>query len=438
MRLVPLLWAALPLLAADSFLIRNVTVHPVSSAEIANASLLVEDGKIRDVGLKVVAPKGIRIVEGKGLHVYPGMIDSATELGLGEIGSVRETSDTGELGEYNPQLRALVAVNPASEHLPVVRANGITSAIALPFVGTGEGGGGGRGGAPSPKLITGQPAMIHLDGWTWEDMAVKRSTAIEIIFPVIQTGGGRFAEANPGAAPRTTFVESKRAYDKRLRELDDFFDSARRYQTAKSGNAPGFKADLKFEAMIPVLEGKLPAMVTAVRERAIRDAIAFADKQKIKIILAGGREYGKLMPELKSRNIPVITGPTLALPLNEDDAYDSAATLPAELYKAGVKFAFGSFTNQFSRNLPYQAATAVAYGLPYDEALKAVTLNAAQIWGVADQIGSIEMGKWADLILTDGDPLETKTQIKELYIKGRKTELASKHTRLYDKYINRP
>jgi imidazolonepropionase-like amidohydrolase len=252
------------------------------------------------------------------------------------------------------------------------------------------------------------------------------------VFPSLQTGGTRFAEQ------RVPFAQARRNYESRLRAVDSFFENARRYREAKLARSPEFKADLKYEAMLSVLEGKQPLMITAVRERAIRDAIALADRQKIKVVIAGGREFGKLLPELKARNIPVIAGPTLALPLNEDDAYDAAATLPSELFKAGVKFAFGTFGNQFSRNLPYQAADAVAYGLPYDEALKAVTLNAAEIWGVAGEIGSIEKGKWADLMITDGDPLETRTQVKQVFIKGRPVDLANKHTRLYEKYLNRP
>jgi imidazolonepropionase-like amidohydrolase len=423
----------LPLAAAEVTLIRNITIYPVTGPEIANGSILIEDGKIADMGAKVNAPKHAKIVEGKGLRAYPGMIDSATELGLGEISSIRETSDTGEIGEYNPQLRTIVAVNPSSEHIPVVRANGVTTAIALPYVSAG---GGGRGGAVSPKMITGQVALIHLDGWTWEDMEVKRSTAMELIFPSITTPGGRFAEF-AGAAPRLTYAEQKRQYEKRLKDLNEFFENARRYQTAKSARAPDFKTDLKYEAMIPVLEGKTPMMITVSREKSIKDAIAFADKQKVKVVLAGAREYGATMADLKAKGIPVITPQTLALPQREDDQYDQGASLPAELHKAGVKFAFGSFTNQFSRNLPYQAATAVAYGLPYDVALKAVTVTPAEIWGVADRIGSIEKGKIADIMITDGDPLETKTQIKQLFINGKPVDLASRHTKLNDKYGSR-
>jgi imidazolonepropionase-like amidohydrolase len=423
----------------DSFLIRGATVHPVASAEIQNGSVLVRDGKIVGVGRNLAAPKGTRIVEGKGLHVYPGMIDSGTQLGLAEIGSVRESVDTGEIGKFDPQLRAEVAINPSSEHIPVTRANGITAVITLPMASGGEGGGGRRGGGGG-SIITGQAALVHLDGWTWEEMDVKKSAAMAMRFPSIISGGGRFGGGDlpPDIAARFSFTESKKNYETELRELKEFFEESRRYQKAKAANLKGFKTDLKFEAMLPVLEGKEPLVVMASRERAIHDAVQFSDQQKVKVIIADPRELGKMGPELKARNITAILGPTLALPLHEDDPYDSAYTLPGQFYKAGVKFAFGSFNNEFSRNLPYQAATAVAFGLPYDEALKAVTMNPAQIWGVSDKMGSIEEGKSADLMITDGDPLEAKTQVKQLYIKGKTVDLSNKHTRLYEKYLNRP
>jgi imidazolonepropionase-like amidohydrolase len=440
----PLAFAVLltfPLLAGqdDSFLIRGATVHPVASAEIQNGSVLVRDGKIVGVGRNLAAPKGTRIVEGKGLHVYPGMIDSGTQLGLAEISSVRESVDTGEIGKFDPQLRAEVAINPSSEHIPVTRANGITAVITLPMAAGGDGGGGRRGGGGG-SIITGQAALVHLDGWTWEEMDVKKSAAMAMRFPSIISGGGRFGGGDlpPDIAARFSFTESKKNYETELRELKEFFEESRRYQKAKTANLKGFKTDLKFEAMLPVLEGKEPLVVMASRERAIHDAVQFADQQKVKVIIADPRELGKMGPELKARNITAILGPTLALPLHEDDPYDAAYALPGQFYKAGVKFAFGTFNNEFSRNLPYQAATAVAFGLPYEEALKAVTMNPAQIWGVSDKMGSIEEGKSADLMITDGDPLEAKTQVKQLYIKGKTVDLSNKHTRLYEKYLNRP
>lgn len=421
----------------DTFLVRGVTVHPVTGPVVDNTNVLVVDGKIAEIGAKVVAPaKTTKVVDGKGLHLYPGMINSGTEVGLSEISSVRESADTNELGDFDPQLRAAIAVNPSSEHIPVTRANGITSVIVMPA--TAGGGGGMRGGGGAGQVISGQVGLMHLDGWTWEEMSINRSAAMEFKFPALATPNRRFDDmATSFGITRTPYAELKRAYDKRLQDTHTFFEKARRYQKAKASKEAGFRTDLRFEAMIPVLEGKTPMMVTASKARTVKEAIEFADKERIKIIIAGVDEIGDYTAKLKEKGIPVICGPTLELPNNEDDPYDQKATLPGELARAGVKIAFGTFDVQFARNLPYQAAHAVAFGLPNEEALKAVTINAAEIWGVGDKVGSIEKGKWADLILTDGDPLETKTQIKRMFIQGKEVDLSSKHTKLYDKYMGR-
>jgi imidazolonepropionase-like amidohydrolase len=421
--------------ANDTFIIRNVAVYPVTGPSVDNVSVLVVDGKISEIGAKVLAAKTIRVIDGKGLRLYPGMINSATEVGLDEIGAVRESVDTNELGQFDPQLHATVAVNPSSEHIPVTRANGITSVIVTPAT---AGGGEGRGRNGTPQIISGQAGLMHLDGWTWEEMTINRNAALELKFPIIQTIPARFAEmAAILGLPRTTYADAKRNYEKELQELHAFFEEARRYQKAKAGKDPSLKTNLRFEAMMPVLEGKEPIMMIAGKAKVIKEVIEFADREKVKIVIAGVEETGDYAAKLKEKGIAVICGPTLELPNNEDDAYDQKATLPGELFKAGVKIAFGSFDVEFARNLPYQAATAVAYGLPYDEALKAVTINPAEIFGVSDKIGSVEKGKWADVILTDGDLLETKTQIKHMFIKGREVDLTSRHTRLYDKYMSR-
>jgi imidazolonepropionase-like amidohydrolase len=439
MKLAGLLLAAAATLLAgadDTFLIRGIDVYPVTSKPMQGVSVLVQDGKIAEISAKITPPKGMKIVEGKGLRLYPGMIDSATNLGLQEVQSVRETVDTGELGEFMPQLRALVAVNPESEHFGAVRVNGITSAIALP------GGGGGRGGGT--QTIGGQAALIHTSGWTWEDMEISRSAAMQLTFPSMGGRGGRggftpdtVAELVGGDAGAAGGANARRQYDDAIAKINDFFDEARRYQKEKAAHAPGFETDLKKEAMIPVLDGKLPLAVSASTADAIHDAIQFADKQHVKIVIMGPREVGKAGAELKAHNIPVILGRALALPEHEDDSYDQAMALPNEFYKAGVKFAMGTFTNEFVRNLPYQAATAVAFGLPADEALKSVTINPAEIWGQADKVGSIEKGKWADLVITNGDMLEIQTKIEHVYVKGKEVDLTNKQTRLYEKYLSR-
>ena len=433
-------WAA----SNDTFVIRNADVYPVTGAVMKGVSVLVQDGKIADIGPKIVAPKAMRVVDAKGLRVYPGMIDSGTELGLAEIASVRESVDTGELGEFMPQLRALASVNPGSEHFGVVRVNGITSVMTFPSTGGRGGGGGGRGGGGEQQLIAGQAALIHTDGWTWEDMAIERTAAMQLLFPSIAGRGGRGGAPVPDSVLElisgtagASYTQARRTYEQQISKLNDFFDQARQYQKERAAHAPDFKTDLKMEAMIPVLEGKVPMAVSASRASAIHDAIAFADKQNIKIVLLQPRELGKAAAELKAKNIPVILGRVLALPQAEDDPYDQAFTLPAEAYRAGVKFAFGTFDNEFVRNLPFEAATAVAFGLPYDEALKAITINPAQIWGVGNELGSVEKGKWADLVVSTGDLLEIQTGIKHLYIKGKEVELTNKQTRLYEKYIAR-
>jgi len=427
--------------ASETILIRGADVYPVTGQEMKNVSVLIQGGKIADIGAKIAVPKAARIVEAKGLRVYPGMIDSGTELGLSEVESVRETVDTNELGEFVPQLKALVAINPDSEHFGVVRVNGITSAMTFPSSG---GGGGGRFGGGERQLIAGQAALIHTEGWTWEDMAIKRSAAMSILFPTLGGRGGRggyvpdnIVEVLGQGGVAGTAAAQRRQYEDQIAKLNDFFDNARRYQKAKAAHLPGFETDLKFEAMLPVLEGKLPVTITAPRAGAIHDAIQWAKKQNVKLVILQPREIGKAGPELKAENIPVIFGRVLALPETEDSPYDQAFTLPGEAYKAGVKFAFGTFTNEFVRDLPYQAATAVAFGLPYEEALKALTINPAQIWGEGDELGSVEKGKVADLIVTDGDPLTEQTHVKHLYIRGEEVSLENKQTRLYERYLKR-
>lgn len=432
--------AAAVLAAADdnsaTFLIRGVDVYPVTSKPMQGVSILIQDGKIAEISPKIAPPKGIKIVEGKGLRVYPGMIDSATNLGLEEVESVRETVDTGELGEFMPQLRALVAVNPESEHFGAVRVNGITSAIALP-----TGGRGGRG-----QTIGGQAALIHTSGWTWEDMEIARSAAMQMTFPSMGGRGGRggggftpdmIAELLGGNAGAASGGSARRQYDDAIAKINQFFDDARHYKDAKAAHPAGFVPDLKMEAMIPVLDGKVPLAVSASTSDSIHDAIQFADKQHVKMVIMGPREVGKVGAELRAHNIPVVLGRVLALPEREDNAYDQAMSLPSEFYKAGVKIALGTFANEFVRNIPYEAATAVAFGLPADEALKSVTINPAEIWGQSDKIGSIEKGKWADLVITNGDLLEIQTKIEHVYEKGKEVDLTNKQTRLYDKYITR-
>jgi imidazolonepropionase-like amidohydrolase len=337
--------------------------------------------------------------------------------------------DLDEVGQFNPELRAERAFNPSSEHIEVARASGITTVVSLP--GSGERN--PRGGA---TIIAGQGAVMHLQGWTWEQMAVKPSAVMDLLFPEIATIPPRFAAFF--GTPSRSYADLEKEHKQQIRELHEFFEQARRYQKAKSANPPDFERDLRLEAMIPVLEGRMPLFIRVGKEQTIKDAIQFADEEKIKVILADPIEIGSTGPLLKEKKIPVVLGVTLALPAHDDDPYDAPYTLASEFYKAGVKICFGTFDVQFARNVPFEAAQAVAFGLPHDEGLRALTIGSAEILGVADQIGSIENGKLADLILTDGDPMEATTSIKRMFIAGREVPLESRHTREYQKWLSRP
>jgi len=407
----------------------HAKIFTLAGPAIENGTLVIRDGKIAAVGANVEVPAGAQVIDAKGLQIYPGLFDPITQMGMSEISAVNATVDTTETGAYNPDVVAATAVFPSSEHIPVTRASGITEVLAVPD----SGGFDTRG---SSGVIGGQASAINLAGWTINDMLIKRSVAMVISWPTIATRSFDFTTFSTKNKP---FTEAKEDYDKQVNELTEYLDRARHYAQAMGHGGPAdYQRDLKLEALAPVIRGQLPVLVFADRAREIRNAVEFCDKQKLKMILAGGAEAYKVKDLLRSKGIPVILRPTLTLPIDEDDAYDRLLSQPAELAAAGVKFALGSFDNSFARRLGQQAANAVAYGLPYDEALKAVTLYPAEIFGVADQVGTLETGKLANIIVTNGDPLEITTDVKFLFIKGQQTSMDNRHQRLYEKYLNRP
>jgi imidazolonepropionase-like amidohydrolase len=414
---------------STNYAITHAKIFTLTGPPIDDGILVIRDGKIAAVGTNVDIPTGAQIIDGKGLQVYPGLFDPVTQMGLSEISAVSATVDTSETGAFNPDAVAADAILPSSEHIPVTRAAGITEVLAVPA----SGGFDSRGSA---NILGGQASAIHLAGWTINDMLIKKSVAMVLDWPKIETQSFDFATFSRKNKP---FAEAKQEYEKQVNELSDWLDNARHYAQAWGHGGPAeYQRDLKLEALVPVVRGELPVLVFADRARDIRSAVEFCDKQKLKMILAGGAEAYKVKELLRSKSIPVILQPTLTEPLNEDDPYDRSLTQPAELADARVKIAFGSFDNSFARRLGQQAANAVAYGLPYDEALKAVTLYPAQIFGLADQIGTLETGKIANVIVTNGDPLELTTDVRYLFIKGQLTPTDNKHKSLYDKYLNRP
>ncbi len=413
--------------AEKTYAIRSVKIITLAGPAIEKGNIVIRDGRIVAVGADAVIPADAEVLDAAGLEAYPGMFDAVDQIGLEEVGAVAATVDSRELGEFNPQLTAATAVHPASEHIQVTRAAGITEVVASPSVG-GFGGGSG--------IILGQASVINLAGWTLDQMLVRRSAAMVVNWPNLNT---RTFDLSTFSVKERPFTEAKKEYEKKMQELTDFFEEARHYeQAATKGSGRNFTRDLKFEAMIPVLEGKLPLLVRADRAREIRGAVEFCDKQKVRMILAGGAESMKVADLLKAKNIPVILGPTMRLSDNEDDPYDKFYTLPGDLQKAGIRFAIASYDLMFVRRLPQQAGNAVAYGLSHDDGLKAIMLYPAQILGLDKDLGTLEARKIANIMITNGDPLELRTEVKYLYINGEPTSTDNKHKELYEKYSKRP
>ncbi|MCL6564950.1 MAG: amidohydrolase family protein [Acidobacteriia bacterium] len=414
--LAPLAWTQ----SRRVYAIRNAKIYTLAGPPIENGTVVVRDGKIAAVGRNVAVPSGAQVIQASGLQVYPGLFDSVSLLGLTEIGQVAATVDTTELGDYKPQLLAAVAIHPASEHIPVARANGITHAVSAP-----------RGG-----VLSGRASAIHLDGWTVEEMRLEPAVAMVLEWPSLATGSFDFATFTMRRRP---FSEVQREYEQKVAELRDWLVRARHYRQALQQGSPAkFERDLKLEALVPVVEGRLPVLVLANNERDIRNAIQFCEEEKLKMILGSGAEAWRVKDLLKEKKIPVILRPTQSLPVQEDDPYDKPYTAPGELHAAGVKIAFATFNSSDSRTLPYEAAQAVPFGLPWEEALKAITIYPAQMFGLDDRLGTIEVGKIANLVVTDGDPLEITTQFRYVFIQGRPVSTDNRHRQLYEKYRARP
>jgi imidazolonepropionase-like amidohydrolase len=415
--------------AQQTYAITGAKVYPISGPPMEGATVVIRDGKIAAVGKGVAVPSGAKVIDGKGLEVYPGMFNAVTELGMNEIGAVEATVDTAELGDYNPQLVAATAVNPASAHIPVTRAEGITHVIAAPGLG-------GRGGGGS--VITGQASLFDLAGWTMDEMQVKRSAAMVVNWPVLPGGGGGGRGGGGGGGGGAAAAPSRADYDRHIAELTEWLERARHYGAAMQANKNSVERDLKLEALVPVVKGDLPVFVVANQANQIREAVAYCDKQKLKMILATGTAAGEVKELLKEKNVPVILRPTLTLLRNEDDPYDANLTLPGKLSTLGIKVAFGSYGNEFARRLSQQAGVAVAFGMSHDDALKALTINPAEMFGVGKELGTIETGKIANIIVTTGDPMELNTEVRFLFIHGRLTSTDNKHRQLYEEYRKRP
>ncbi len=410
--------AQAPVPAPAAYAIRNVTIVPVVGERIPAGTVVIRGGKIEAVGASVAVPADATVIDGTGLFVYPGMIDSGTRLGLTEIGSVPGGEDTQELGDFNPHNLTLSAVNPHSELIPVARVNGVTTVITA-----------ARGG-----LVSGQAALMDLVGWTPQEMGVVPRAAMVMTYP--RTGAGGGFGGGGGFAQQRPAAEQREAMDRQVRQLRGYFSDAKAYADIKARGGT-LKTDLAMEAMGPVVRGELPVVFDVETADQIRGVLSLADSFGIKVILRGARGAWQLADTLAARKVPVIVGPTTSAP-GAEDPYDMVYAYPGVLARAGVKIAFQSADAANVRNLPYHAALATAYGLDPDAALRALTLAPAQIWGVADRYGSVEAGKVANLIVTTGDPLDVRTVVRHLFIRGQLVPLTDRHTKLYEQFRGRP
>ncbi|MGC3960405.1 MAG: amidohydrolase family protein [Verrucomicrobiota bacterium] len=405
--------------SAETLLLTGATVHTVSGDTITNGQVLVRDGKIVSVG-KSAESSDAKTVSLAGLHLYPGLIALNTDLGLQEIGAVRATVDVSEVGEYTPDVYSWLAVNPDSELLPVARANGISHFEPV----------------PQGAVLAGQSGLMTLDGWTTEQMVTKKSIALQVFWPNANLDTTPKEKSRNPAKWKSLEDQDKERKEK-LRQLDDFFAEARAYAKAKAG-AKDFQTVPAWEAMLPVVRGKIPVTVHADDVRQIRAAIAWATTNGVKMVLADGLDAWRVADLLATNNVPVIFSHVFSLPQRGEDRYDAQFRAAGILSKAGVKIAFSGGGGSLVKNLPYTTAQAVAFGLPADEAVKAITLYPAQIAGVAERLGSIEAGKDATFFVATGDVLDIRSTVKRMWIGGKEVSLENRHTRLYEKYKSRP
>ncbi len=385
--------------------LKGGTVVTVSGETLEGGIVVFENGKITSVGTGDIIPGEAKIIDVSGKYVYPAMIHARSSTGLSEIGRVTETVDLQEHGNINPNVRAQVAFHAESEHIPLARTHGIAVTVAT----------------PSGGIISGLSAAMLTDGWNWEEMTLDAPTAMIINWPS---------------------MADEELRDKTLRELDDAFLAARKYRKARQAadeeGVPFHRTDVRWEAMIPVLEGQVPVHINANELTQIQSAIVWAERENLRMVLVGGRDAGYVLPQLREKNIPVIVTPVINGPSRQWEQYDISYSLPSLLYGAGIEYCIaGDYGAANAIRLPHHSASAVAFGLPLEEGIKTLTLYPARILGIDNRMGSIDEGKDASLIVADGNLLELSTRIEQVYIQGREIHMYDKHRRQFERYQQR-
>ncbi len=437
--LLLLLTLTLPSLAAAQekpIALKGGKLLTITHGTIENGVVVMQSGIITAVGAasSVSIPADAQIVDATGMTVYPGLIDSETQLGLTEISAENMTNDLVEMSdEIMPHMHVYDAFHAESALIPVARLNGITNAIVAPESG---------------DTLPGQDSFIQLDGASSAQMILIRDIAMPLNF----TGDQR---RNKGGFDKRKFPSTRMGLIAQLRQaFQDALDyqakwadyerkktDAAQSQTAqgsaknkeKKGEPLAPKHDLKLEALLPYLNGKKTVVLAAESPSDLETAVSLAHDFKLKFVLNHISYSQPVLDYVASLKVPVIVGPIYEAP-KENERYDRVYSLPAQLYRRGVKIVFASYSAHNVRNLPDQAGFATAFGLPYDEALKAITINAAEIWGVADRLGSLDVGKTANVVMANGDPLDVKTDVKQVYIEGRSIPMTSRQTVLRDMY----
>lgn len=402
------------------FALTNARIVTVTNGTIERGTVVVRGGTIEAVGETVAVPADAEIIDCTGLTIYPGLIDSGSGLGLTEVGSLAETRDADDIGDIIPHFQALTAVNPNSVVIPVTRLNGVTTVLTVPTGG----------------LFPGTSALINLHGYTPEQMLVGDARLVVLEFP--RTG-------RRGSFDRRSDEDIKKTSDKALAKLNDTWDMAVTQARIDSAYAASPEAGRArpyvpaMDALAQVIRGEKMLLIEVNAAQDIRKALEWIEARNLKgkVVLSGVIEGWRVADRIAAAGIPVLAGPVLTIPARETDRYDKAYANPGLMAKAGVQVAIKSGETENTRNLPYHAGFAAAYGMDRDAALRAVTIEPARIFGVADRLGSVEAGKTANLIVTTGDPFETRTKLRHLFIDGYLLPLESRQTRLYDEFLNR-
>ena len=402
---------------AEAVALQGATIHTVTNGVIENGTILFDRGVIVEIGTDVDIPAGARVVDVSGKHIYPGLIDAYSTVGIAEIGAVGVSNDVNELGDFNPNVKAAVAVNAESRHIGTSRSAGVLTTLTTP--------GGG--------LISGMSSAMSLEGWSWEEMTLEPAAALNVNWPNPNPrrfrGFGGFNFGGPQQTPPS--------YEEQVEQLKNFFAEARAYRDAVAAGEQG-RTDSRYAAMIPALNGDIPVVVSADGAAQINDAVTWAQEEGVRLVIRGGNDAIHVADRLVENDVPVILTRTMAAPGRDYEGYDGAYTMPARLHEAGVKFAIsGGSGSLYTNRLPWEAGVAVAFGLPEEEAIKAVTINAAEFMGLDDRLGSLEPGKQATFLITTGTPLDMTNDIEQAYIQGRELDMMDIQKWFFEKYMKK-